>query len=278
MIEFTLLTRSTYGTINTPAISYMSWDQVEKEGIPDFDAVVNLSGSNIMNSAWSKTGPVYTSRINTTRTLVSAMKKNPPKAFVQASAVGIYSTDTDEIQYEDSPLLEYEKMNFPQQLVYDWEKEAKEASDFVKTTIVRFGFVFGFEQNGVKAMKLPFGIFGIKKIGSGNQPFPWIHEKDLSSMLFHAALDYDAPGGIVNGVSPQIITQEQFSVVFNRACNTMADISIPASLLKLIGPKSGLLLEGAKVANKNLSKTLPSFEYEFPGIHSAIKSAPGLGY
>ena len=57
----------------------------------------------IMNGTWKKDKPVYTSRIKTTRLLVESMKKNPPKAFVQASAVGIYETNTKETLDENSP-------------------------------------------------------------------------------------------------------------------------------------------------------------------------------
>ena len=104
-----------------------------------------------MNGTWKKDKPVYTSRIKTTRLLVESMKKNPPKAFVQASAVGIYETNTKETLDENSPLLPYERMNFAQQLVYDWEVEANKAKTIknLTTTILRFGFVLGSTQNGV---------------------------------------------------------------------------------------------------------------------------------
>jgi len=118
-----------------------------------------------MQSKWQKGKPIYTSRIDTTRSLIKAMEKNPPKTFIQASAVGIYPSNTDEIYHEKSILPDYEKMNFPQKLVYDWEQEALTSNTInnLKTTILRIPFVLGPHQNGVKALKLPFN-FGIGKI------------------------------------------------------------------------------------------------------------------
>ena len=270
-LEFTVITRSKKIKIDSEALSFLTWEEIEKEGLPDCKSLINLTGANIMESKWSKSGPVYSSRINTTRTLCEAMKKNPPLSFVSASAVGIYETNTEKELDEKSQLLPYEKMNFPQQLVYDWEQEAKKAPSNVKTTLVRVGFVVGPDQNGIKAMTLPLGIVGIGRMGSGKQPFPWIHEEDLCEMMFHAALDPNSTGGIINGVAPQIITQEQFSIVFNRAIGTRFNIPVPGALLKLIGEKSTLLLEGPRVIPKEISNVIPSFQYKFKTIHSAME-------
>eukprot|EP00012_Vannella_robusta_P000928 CAMPEP_0206188590 /NCGR_PEP_ID=MMETSP0166-20121206/3656_1 /ASSEMBLY_ACC=CAM_ASM_000260 /TAXON_ID=95228 /ORGANISM="Vannella robusta, Strain DIVA3 518/3/11/1/6" /LENGTH=265 /DNA_ID=CAMNT_0053604329 /DNA_START=126 /DNA_END=923 /DNA_ORIENTATION=- len=248
----------------------MTWDELKKDGIPDCDAVINLTGANIMQSKWKKDGPVYTSRIDTTRDLVEAMKKNPPKTFVSASAVGIYPTNTEEVLDENSQLLDYNDMNFAQRLVYDWEQEAKKATDITRTTLVRISFVLGASQNGVAALKLPFGL-GIGRIGTGKQPFPWIHEIDLAGILFHAAIDPDATSGVVNAVAPQQITQEQFATVFNRATKRLLSFPLPAVFLKPLGEKSSLLLEGPNVAPKELYNVLPSFKFCYPTIHTAAK-------
>lgn len=271
-VSYTIITRNKRKNVDSDGISFITWEEVEKKGLPQCDAVVNLAGAPIIEGAWKKTSPVYTSRINTTKILVESMKKNPPKSFVQASAVGIYEANTKETLNENSSLLPYEKMNFAQQLVYDWETEASKAKEIkdLKTTILRFGFVLGREQNGVKAMKLPFGV-GIGNMGSGKQHFPWIHEIDLAAMIFHAALDPDCTGGVVNAISPQVVSQEQFSKVFNRQNGTWINIPVPAFLLKLIGEKSFLLLDGANIEPKEHQNVLPSFSYSYPNLHDAIK-------
>ena len=120
-VSFVVLTRSKRGTLCSPGLSFMTWDELKRDGLPDCHAVVNLTGANIVQSLWSKTGRVYSSRIDTTRTLVDAMTKNPPKAFVSGSAVGIYPNNTKEPFDEYSPLTPYDQMGFAQQLVFDWE-------------------------------------------------------------------------------------------------------------------------------------------------------------
>jgi len=273
-VHFTVLTRDKRRTLPSSGLSFMTWEELEKEGLPDCQAVINLTGANIMQSRWSKTGPVYTSRINTTRTLVDAMRKNPPRAFVSGSAVGIYPVNTKEVLDENSSLPAYDEMNFAQQLCYDWEQEAKTSKDIkdLTTTILRISFVFGPEQNGVKAMKLPLGLVGISRLGSGQQAFPWIHEIDLAEMIFHAAMDPDAKGGTVNAVAPQRITQEQFSTLLNRATGTMINVPVPEFLLRPLGEKSALLLDGPNVTSTTVNEVLPSFEYYYPTLHKAFEN------
>ncbi len=63
------------------------------------DIIINLSGASIL-SRWSKKRKklLYDSRINTTKSLVNAMKKakDKPKLFISTSAIGIYKNSGKE--------------------------------------------------------------------------------------------------------------------------------------------------------------------------------------
>lgn len=61
-------------------------------------------------------------------------------------------------------------------------------------------------------MKLPFllGVGGA--IGSGKQPLPWIHINDLCNLIKYS-IENRQVNGAVNGVAPQIITNEDFTKV-----------------------------------------------------------------
>jgi len=91
-------------------------------------------------------------------------------------------------------------------------------------------------------------------------------------MIFHASLNPSSTGGIVNAVTNQIITQEQFSTVFNRKMGSLYNIPLPEYLLKFIGEKSVLLLEGPKVITKELPNVIPDFKYYYTTIHEAIEN------
>lgn len=64
----------------------------------------------------------------------------------------------------------------------------------------------------IKNMFLPF-YFGVGgRIGTGKQYLPWIHIDDLTRLI-HFAIENDNVKGILNGVAPQIITNEEFTQV-----------------------------------------------------------------
>lgn len=63
-------------------------------------------------------------------------------------------------------------------------------------------------------MKLPFwfGLGG--KIGDGKQLLPWIHIDDLCDLI-KFSIENKNVNGVLNGVAPQIITNEDFTKVTN---------------------------------------------------------------
>jgi len=98
------------------------WD-IEKKFINDscmdnIDVIIHLAGARISNS-WSKKGKekLRNSRINSTRLLYEtiAKKKNAKiKHMLCASAIGIYQSNTETIQYET---LEIEEKSFLSPLI-----------------------------------------------------------------------------------------------------------------------------------------------------------------
>ena len=56
-----------------------------------------------------------------------------------------------------------------------------------------------------------FGTGG--RMGQGTQPMPWIHVKDLSSMIVHC-VESPQVEGVVNGVAPELISNQEFVDAF----------------------------------------------------------------
>jgi uncharacterized protein len=198
------------------------------------------------------------------------MKDNPPAAFVSASATGIYPVDTGEEFDEFSEIRDDGPMSFPQKLCHDWEAtilEGKKVLPNCKISIIRVSLVVGPEQNGIKAMLLPFkwGLGG--PIAGGQQYFPWIHEEDLAKQFYRAAMHPETSAEIINGVAPEAITQGQFASAFGGALYRPAFIPAPGFALRLIlQERAELVITGAKI----LPRALKDFEYSFPDIKSAL--------
>jgi len=84
----------------------MTWNQVSKQGLPPCDAVIQVTGANIMEKRWTENRKkeLIESRIGLTKILVEAIlaqnQRDQPKSFVCGSAVGYYPLDNKE--YDES--------------------------------------------------------------------------------------------------------------------------------------------------------------------------------
>lgn len=64
----------------------------------------------------------------------------------------------------------------------------------------------------IKNLILPF-YFGVGgPIGNGKQYLPWIHIQDLVRLILFA-IENENIKGVLNGVAPQVITNEHFTKV-----------------------------------------------------------------
>jgi len=171
----------------------ISWNQVKKAGLPSdprFDAIIQLSGANIMQYAWTsrRKNELLESRVGTTRILVDAIqriqdKHKLPNVFICGSAVGYYPTNTKEEfteEYSGNPA-----QSFPGYLCEQWEK-CSSYLKHVRKVIVRHGIVLGPNGGSLKDI-LPLFRLGLGgKIGNGNQYWPWVHIDDSVGIMEHA--------------------------------------------------------------------------------------------
>lgn len=158
----------------------LSWDDIQKEGLPPCKAVVNLAGQNLFDpmKRWSEAfvKECFDSRLNTTSLLVEAIVKmpKPPDAFVCTSATGYYPFSwTEEFtEYYEGP-----PADFVDQLVPKWEARIAlpKSHRNVRTVIIRTGLVLGKDGGMMQQLRVPFylGVGGV--IASGKQYMPWIH-------------------------------------------------------------------------------------------------------
>src|SRR3954464_3987524 len=135
------------------------------------DHVVHLAGEPIFG-LWTKTKKqnIFDSRVTGTRTIAEfcAARRQKPKSFISASAIGIYGDRGDEVLTEQSP----PGTGFLADTARAWESAAEPArSAGIRVVHPRIGVVLSKEGGMLAAMKLPFQLGLGGRIGSGKQ---WI--------------------------------------------------------------------------------------------------------
>ena len=114
-------------------------------------------------------------------------------------------------------------------------------------------------------------------VASGEQYLPWIHLHDIAR-LFLFAIENKPVEGVLNGVSPDLVTSKEFAKAFGSSLWRPALIPLPEFACNfLLGPeRAKMLTQGQKVIPK---RTLESgFKYEYPDIRSACKEFSHLMY
>lgn len=241
--------------------------------------LLNLAGANIGEKRWSEARKkeIYDSRIFTTQKLSSLCAslgdKSPP--FFCASAVGIYGLQTEvpgtlpPPMDEDSALEASKSCDFLSKIARDWEEATFFAKAHgVRTVNLRFSVVLG--NGGVLQMlRLPYllGLGGT--IGSGCQPFPWIHIVDLYRAI-EFLLHHGEMTGAFNLVSPCGITQREFAKTLAKILHRPCWLRMPAFVLKLLFGEMAeeLLLQGQHAVPKRLLES--GFTFQFPELENAL--------
>lgn len=232
------------------------------------DIIVNLAGAPIV-ARWSQEYKkvLYSSRIDTTRKIVTAMERllHKPKLFISTSAVGVYSGK--KVQKESD--CEFAN-DFLGMLCQDWETEAMRAQDLgIRSVVFRFGIVLGKNGGALQKMLLPFklGIGGV--IGSGEQSFSWVHLEDLVN-AYRFAINNNNISGVYNLTAPEPVTNRKLTNVLASVIGMPAFLPVPEFVLKLIYSEGAtVLIDGQNVIPERLISS--GFNFKFSNIEEAIK-------
>ncbi|NXX73643.1 D39U1 protein, partial [Urocolius indicus] len=253
----------------------VTWEEVACSGLPLCDAVVNLAGENILNPfrRWNDTfcREIISSRVETTKTLAKAIAdaEQPPCAWILVTGVGYYRPSPTAEYTEDSPGGDFD---FFSRLVSSWEAAAAIPGSSARAVVVRSGVVLGQGGGAMSYMLWPFRLGLGGPLGSGLQPLPWIHIRDLAGIICHA-LESESLQGILNGVSPSAATSSggSFARELGAALGRPALLRVPTWAVRaaLGAQRASLLLEGQRVLPK---RTLQSgYRFIFPDLPAALK-------
>ena len=232
------------------------------------DVLINLSGTTIL-ARWSdeyKKG-LYSSRINTTKKLVDAMRlcKQKPKLFINASAIGIY--DSKLKHDEDSNDL---SDDFLASICKDWEAEARRASEIgVRNVQTRFGVIYAKEGGAMAKMLPPFKMGVGGKIGNGKQIVSWIHIDDLVR-AYEFIIKTPELSGAINFTTKHSLSNNEQTKIMGDVLNRPTFFTVPEFVLRLIfADGATVMLDSKDVYPKKLLES--GFEFKYPYFEDALR-------
>jgi len=251
------------------------------------DAVVNLAGENIFGK-WTKEKKekLLESRINATTALCErlASLNEPPSVLVSVSAIAYYGDRGDEILSEDSQAgtraasipSKVPSIDFLSDLCREWEYAthiAKEAG--IRVVNLRLGIVLS-SSGGLLARILPVFKLGLGgRIGRGNQYVSWIALEDLLTIIL-SMIANETFSGPVNAVSPNPVTNTDFTESLGKTLSRATFVAVPKFLLRvLVGQEltDALLLSSTRVMPSRLIGS--GHQFRFPYLEQALKDTLG---
>ncbi|MEX2180294.1 MAG: TIGR01777 family oxidoreductase [Gemmatimonadaceae bacterium] len=249
------------GTIDTDALARLQ---------PDI--VINLAGEELAQR-WTaaRRRRIRDSRVNGTTALASALAILPvkPRVLVNASAMGYYGAHRgDELLDETTGPAG----DFLSSVTQAWEHATHPASDAgIRVVMPRTSLVLG-EDGGVLArLLLPFrlGIGG--RLGDGHQWMSWISMDDWVRAL-QFCIATPALVGPVNFVSPEPVTNREFTATIARMLRRPAVFPVPAFVLELIFGEMAnqTILASQRLVPKRLAGA--GFEFRHPRLEQALRA------
>ena len=249
------------------------WDpanNVLKGSLEGFDWVINLAGYSVISGMWSegRKKKIRDSRILSTRALVQAMQKQkvPPKVFLSASATGFYGHSADMAVDETHPA----GSGFLASVCKEWEHEANQAQKLgVRVVTPRIGIVLDKEGGALAKMLPAFKLGLVGRVGSGAQWMSWIGMQDLLSLIQFCLLT-ESVVGAVNAVSPNPVTNKEFTKSLAHVLHRPSFCSVPEWLLRL---SLGELAQETFLAS---CKAYPSklqeagFQFRYPSLEMLL--------
>lgn len=277
--------------------SEIEWHPDRNQG-PDpaalsgIEVAIHLSGKNLSEGRWTeqRKREIVESRVGPTQLLAASLcKAEPrPKAFVCASAVGIYGNRGEEVLDEQSAA----GRGFLAETCLVWEAAAAKAAECqMRVVTTRFGIVLS-QQGGALAKMLPLFRLGLGgSLGNGRQWMSWISLKDVARALVFVSeqalaesgreLARSQPAGAepvgpqveaINLVAPEPVTNAEFTKALGVALDRPTILPAPAFALRLaMGEMADeMLLASTRAVPHRLTQM--GFAFHHPTLPDALKA------
>ncbi|MFD4632787.1 TIGR01777 family oxidoreductase [Streptomyces sp. NPDC058284] len=245
---------------------------VDTAGLAGCSAVVNLAGAGIGDHRWTAAykRELRDSRVLGTAALATAAASldEPPRVFVNASAIGYYGDTGRRAVDESAPA----GTGFLPSLCVEWEEATAPARDAgIRTVIARNGLVIG-REGGAWGRLFPLFKAGLGgRLGNGRQFWSYIALHDEVAALRHL-IDTRTLSGPVNLTAPDPLTNREVTAAMGRVLRRPTLFPAPAPALRVVlGEMAGDVLGSQRVLPTRLLES--GFAFRYPGIEEAIRAA-----
>ena len=258
------------------AADEVRWDpgrkHVDVAGLAGCAAVVNLAGASVGSRRWTD---AYKARLRDSRVLgtaalaeaVAALDE-PPRVFVNGSAIGYYGETGDRAVDEDAPPGE----GFLPELCVEWEGAAAPAQEAgVRTVFPRTGLVVA-RGGGAWGRLFPLFKAGLGgRMGDGRQYWSFVSLHDEVAAIRHL-MDTEGLSGPFNVTAPHPLTNREITAAMGRVLRRPTLFTVPAPVLRaVLGELAGDVLGSQRVLPMRLLES--GFTFAFPEIEGAIRAA-----
>ena len=245
---------------------------IDAAALEGHDVVIHLAGANISAQGWSASykKEIRDSRIKTTKLLVNTIQKmnNRPKIFFCASAVGYYGNHDPQVMVNERSSNGH---GFLAEVCQEWENESVDLVLYgVRLVHMRFGVVLS-KKGGALPKMLPAFYFGLGgRLGSGRQKMSWVALDEIPIIIDYI-MDHDTISGPVNFVSPNAVTNAEFTKTLGSVIHRPTIFPVPGFMIKTIFGQMGqeLLLEGAHVAPQVLLDR--GYRFQFSNLKEVLE-------
>ncbi|MFI9765688.1 TIGR01777 family oxidoreductase [Streptomyces sp. NPDC052415] len=252
------------------------WDPeggyVDPAGLAGCDAVLNFAGAGVGGRRWTDAYKerIRDSRVRGTATLAEAVAAlpEPPRVFVNGSAIGYYGETGDRVVDESAP----PGTGFLPEVCVAWEGAAAPAERAgVRTVFVRTGLVVA-RQGGAWQRLFPLFKAGLGgRMGDGSQYWSYVSLHDEVAAIRHL-MAADGLSGPFNVTAPEPLTNREITEVMGRVLRRPTLFAVPAPVLRtVLGEMAGDVLGSARVVPKRLLES--GFAFAFPDAEAAVRAA-----
>ena len=256
----------------------LHWDptqgKIDRDRLEGVDAVVHLAGANI-SKRWSEKYKkrLLESRVQGTQLLSDTLASltHKPRVFVCASAIGYYGHRDDEQLDESAACGD----GFLPEVCLQWERACQSARDAgMRVANLRIGVVLSPEGGALAKMLLPFKLGAGGMIGNGRQYFSWISVDDVAGAT-QFVLDRDDLSGPINLVTPEAVTNREFTKTLGRVLSRPTILPMPAFAARMAFGEmaDSLLLASTRVVPGVLNDT--GYEFQHPQLEPALRHLLG---
>ena len=246
-------------------------DEVSSRLLEGFEVIINFAGESIAGGRWTddQKRKIRDSRVNGTHLLSEAIAKltRKPRVFVCASATGIYGDRDDELLDEQSE----SGGGFLAGVCREWEKACEPAIKAgTRVVNLRFGPIIAREGGMLAKLLTPFKMGMGGKVGSGKQFISWVALEDAVNAVM-LAIENESIRGPLNVVSPNPVTNEEFTKTLGHVLNRPTALAMPAFAARLAFGEMAdeMLLASQKVIPKRL--TSAGFVFKYPDLEATLK-------